>query len=128
MAFKIVKGPESCRFYKTWRENQAPLGSGMHWMETFNECNPPNWNDMSDEEYEKAVDDCHVHETACSYYVSKVIEKPLKCPCCRKELEGKLHTELWMFQDEYSESFACSKRCAERSEKRVARLLASWEK
>ena len=32
------KSCSTCIFFETWQENQAPLGSGHSWMETFEEC------------------------------------------------------------------------------------------
>ena len=65
----------SCEFMDEWQENQAPLGSGMNWPESFQDCkNNECMSDESEEAENWGMDDKH----PCPYW------KAMKTVVCDK--------------------------------------------
>ena len=62
-----------CKWMKRWMENQAPLGSGYMWNETFEECVNDNalGDDTIPEEFQDNVGRDETHP--CKYWEGKTI-------------------------------------------------------
>lgn len=75
-----------CQHYLTWRENQAPLGSGMNWTETFEDC---AW-DGDDTKIVKAMEaDDHKCGPSCPAY------KPVEIKTCPEHGEYLAAETCW---------------------------------
>lgn len=88
-----------CVHYKTWRENQAPLGSGCYWPETFEECEAPF---ESEEMLERVM---RASGKGCPHFVERIVRG--KCRWCKRPIEIPESRALY----DSEEFLVCSPAC-----------------
>ena len=70
-----------CKHFRSWYENQAPLGSGRYWPEYFEECCHPEFDDpVKEKAFRYYADNCRCGKDCPGY-------EPVEIAVCPKHGE-----------------------------------------
>lgn len=114
---KIEFSCDTCMFLRQSSENQAPLGSGMVWLEHFEECDPPVADDDT-RDIDALIDAALESRKPCPMGKQKMITD--QCCNCDKKFDLRPITDLYFVDLLYDEGYACSPECADATEQQVS--------